>query len=97
MNLICFRIIKDNGDRAFRIEVRGSVKEVLLSAVAVKGLITLNTQRRTDRKVDKTFLKALVIGVCSLNRFKESTDLMPFKNGEIEFIEGTSRTDLFVV
>lgn len=40
-------------------------------------------------------MKALVIGVCSIQRFKESPVLMPFKNGEIEFIKG--KIHLFVL
>lgn len=78
----------DNGDRAFKIYVNGDVKEVLLSATAVKGLVKLNQQHRKDKSVDKIFLKGLVIGVCTIQRFRDFPELMPFKNGEKEFIKG---------
>lgn len=57
-----------------------------LSARAVTGLIKLNAEKRTNTNVDKIFVKALVIAVCTLQRFKESA--LPFIDGDIEFIKG---------
>lgn len=62
-------------------------REVSLSARAVTGLIKLNAEKRTNTNVDKIFVKALVIAVCTLQRFKESA--MPFSDGDIEFIKGS--------
>lgn len=59
---------------------------MLLSAKAVIGLTKLNAEKRTNKNVDKTFLKALVIAVCTLKRFKESPNSL-FNDGEVEFIK----------
>lgn len=61
-------------------------REVSLSARAVTGLIKLNTEKRTNKSVDKIFIKALVIAVCSLQRIKDSA--IPFNDGDIEFMKG---------
>lgn len=59
---------------------------MLLSARAVTGLTKLNAEKRASKNVDKTFLKALVIAVCTLKRFKGSPNSL-FHDGEIEFIK----------
>lgn len=75
-----------NGDRAFKVQVCDGFKEISLSARAVAGLIKLNTEKRTNKNVDKVFIKVLVIAVCTIKRIKETA--MPFNDGEIEFIKG---------
>lgn len=77
-----------NGDRAFQINVRGEFKDKWLSAQVVNGLVELNGKKRNDTKVDKVFLKALVIGACTLKPFKEPTETSPFEGGVLELIKG---------
>lgn len=83
---ICVTKQQASGDRAFKIEIHGEFKEVLLSARVVMGLVTLNGKKRNDMKTDKVFLKALVIGVCTLKRVKESPS--PFDEGIVQFVKG---------
>lgn len=75
------------GDRAFKIMVGDEYKDKWLSAYAVSGLIKLNQQRK-DSKADKNFLKALVIGACTLQRFKEFPKESIFEEGVFELIKG---------
>lgn len=58
----------------------------MLPARAVEGLIKFNSEKRHDEKVDKLFIMALAIGLCTLKRMK--TDENPFDDGIIEFMKG---------
>lgn len=78
-------LLQANGDRAYKVESKGVVKEVHLSKRAVDGLITLNTSKRSDIRKDKNFLKALMIGVCSLARIREQNSII--EEGEKQFIQ----------
>lgn len=75
------------GDRVFKINVLEEIKEVHLSATAGKHLIKLNREQR-DGNANTLFLKGLVLGVCTIKRFRDFPDLIPFINGEIDFIKG---------
>lgn len=56
-----------NKDRAYTIRADGVFKEISISTKAVEGLISLNQPgRRENEAKDKSFLKALLISVCSL-------------------------------
>ncbi|XP_031626207.1 uncharacterized protein LOC116342655 [Contarinia nasturtii] len=75
----------DKGDRAFQIRTQNGLEEITLSARAVNGLIKLN-ENRDDEGKDKTFLKALLIGIYTLKRIKEST-VETIDRGVLEFVK----------
>lgn len=87
LKLFCSK--QGNGDRAFKIKTSDDCYEVIqLSKRPVDGLITLNTGKKRDNvRIDKYFLKGLLIGVCTLNGIKdnESTTLGV---GKYKFIKG---------
>lgn len=82
-----------NKDRAYTIQIGGIFKEISISAKAVDGLIVLNQPgRRENGKKDKSFLKALLISVCSLKTIQcLRTNQKPAKE-MISFIKGTYRS-----
>lgn len=45
----------------------------------------LNNEKRNDIRVDKIFLKALVIGVCTLQRINQLST--PFEDGQLDFVK----------
>lgn len=78
-----------NKDRAYTIQFDGGFKEISISAKAVQGLISLNQPgRRENETKDKSFLKALLISVCSLKKIQ---CLQPNQQPEkemVNFIKG---------
>lgn len=80
-----FVLIQANGDRAFKVQVERTFKEVLLSARLVNGCSNLNQTRRNDSTADKIFLKGLLIGICTVKRIKSSPT---FDEGILDFIKG---------
>lgn len=76
-----------NGDRAFKIEVGDEFKELVLSARCIAELTKYNgPTKRHKKKIDKKFLKTLVVGACTLKRVKE--DETPFDAGVVELVKG---------
>lgn len=63
-------IVQGNGDRAFMIANKDSFEEVWLNSQAVDGLIKMNKKKR-DKQSDLVFLKALLIGFCTLKAIKD--------------------------
>lgn len=63
--------IKDNGDRCFMAQKGNEFKEIRLPAKAVDGLLMMNEKKRSQ-KFDVAFLKALLIGFCTLKKIKEN-------------------------
>lgn len=62
-----------------------------LSARVVSGFRKLNSQKRTNIAVDKNFVKALLIGVCTITRMRESIAESPFHEGEKQFVRSRFR------
>lgn len=55
------------------IEVNGIFEEIRMSAVLVKGLKVLNSpEKRHDILMDKSYLKALLIGMVGLTAIKSN-------------------------
>lgn len=54
---------------------------------AVNWLINVNTDRRADKKIDKAFIKALLIAVLSVKAIKSCEN---FDEGSISFVKGRS-------
>lgn len=65
-----FFCVQDNGNRFFMLLKPGGFDEIGLSAKAVKGSIKMNTTHR-HKPFDSLFLKALLVGFCSMKGIKE--------------------------
>lgn len=77
------------GDRAYVIQVNGENHEVKIAAKVVNGLIALNQPgRRENIDKDNSFIKALLIAVCSLNRIKTLQANENLPKGMKNFIKG---------
>lgn len=62
-------------------------KEVWLLAQAVTGLVKLN-KKKTSEQHDMVFTKALLIGLCTIKKIKESERI---EDGILELIEGRNQ------
>lgn len=62
------------GDRAFMIADGDHFKEVWLKSTAVTGLIRMN-KKKANQLGDLVFLKALLIGLCSLKVIKSGNPI----------------------
>lgn len=71
-----------NGDRAYKVELKKGLKEIVLSARAVNGLLGLNISKRENSAVDKNFVKVLLIAVCTIKRIRASNLQTVFEDGE---------------
>lgn len=79
---------KENGDRAFKVKFDSGFKEITLSARAVNGLIKFNEEYRNAAKMDKMFLKALFIGLYTLKRIREVTEISSIDQGVVQLAKG---------
>ncbi|XP_031638193.1 uncharacterized protein LOC116350529 [Contarinia nasturtii] len=77
----------ESGDRGYIVKLQGKMTQIQLSARAVNGLIKFNTERRNDVGIDKKFLKALLIGICTLKRIKESVSMFDIDNAFLGLVK----------
>lgn len=73
-------------DRAYLVLIDGQYQEVKMAALLVNGLLHLNKmENRGNANFDKTFIKALIIGLCTLKNVESSE---PLKKDLLIFIKG---------
>lgn len=60
-------------------------KEVQLSIRAINVLIKLNTEKRNDGCADRTFIKALLIAICTIKNIQQNIRI---QDGIMEFMHG---------
>lgn len=70
-------IAQVNGDREFMIGNEDSFEEVRLKSTAVDGLIKMNKKKR-EKQFDLVYLKALLIGFCTLKTIKDEKSSSDF-------------------
>lgn len=81
--------IKDNGDRSYLVQVGQEFEEIKLGVRVISGLIHLNElDRRNNVDFDKSFIKALLISVFSVETIKKSLEL---NKDSLKFIKGNMR------
>lgn len=66
--------MQDNGDRYFMAQKGNDFEEIRLPAKAVNGLRKMNEQKRCE-SFDVAFLKAMLIGFCTLKKIKEQESI----------------------
>lgn len=73
----CFIYVKkERKDRAYLVRVDGVFQEIKLSAQLMNGLILFNgTPRRENVALDKSFIKGLLIGVCTINVIRKEKNI----------------------
>lgn len=73
-------------DRAYILKIDGQYKELKMAALLVKGLLELNKdENRDNANLDKSFIKALMIGVCTLKKIENGDAI---KKDLLIFIKG---------
>lgn len=66
-----FCYFKINGDRAYLITVDGECHTITFGANVIEGLTKLNQpERRAQSEKDKSFIKAMLISVCKLDKIQ---------------------------
>lgn len=73
-------------DRAYLVKVDDHFTEMKMPALLVEGLLHLNgTENRKNANMDKTFIKALIIGICTIKAIQNNCqihkDLLIFMKG----------------
>lgn len=71
------------------VKIGDAFMEVKMAATCVKGLLRFNeTENRKDTGLDKAFIKALIIGLCTIKQVKENDrinkDLLIFLKGKYQ-------------
>ena len=81
-------IVQVNGDREFMIGNEDSFEEVQLKSAAVDGLIKMNKKKR-EKQFDLVYLKALLIGFCTLKTIKDEKSTFDFlgKDGMLDLLK----------
>lgn len=60
-------------DRAYFVKVRGKYEEIKMPAVLVKVLLELNEKdNRKDIGMDQPFVKAIIIGICTIKVIRQN-------------------------
>lgn len=78
-----------NKDRAYLIEIDGKSREIRLAARVIDGLLLLNqSNRREDVSRDKSFIKALLISICSLKTIQNLEENERLNKSMLAFIKG---------
>lgn len=78
-------VLQASKDRSYLIKVKDQYEEIKLNGRVVNWLTGMNTERRNESNVDKTFIKVLLIAVFTV-RFIKSGD--EFEAGSMDFIKG---------
>lgn len=78
-----YTYMQDNGDRYFMVQNGDEFEEILLPFKAVNGLHKMNELKRSEQ-FDVAFLKAMVIGFCTMRNVKESGRIDKKFRGVIE-------------
>lgn len=80
-------------DRAYMIKIDGSYTEVSLAASFVMYLKAVNSpMNRENSDLDKPFIKALLVGLCSIKTIKSTSEI---DKGYIAFIKGKELASAF--
>lgn len=92
------------------VKTNGEFKEVKISTRAINVLLKLNNEKRNDVSADRTFIKSLLIAVCSIKAIQQNIriedGIMEFMNGNFLFslmflmksiIYGIYDADLFII
>lgn len=78
-----------NKDRAYTIQINNKNQEVTLASRVISGLLWLNEpNRRENTEYDKTFIKALLIGICTLKTIQNLSENQRIPKGVLAFIKG---------
>lgn len=67
---------QDQKDRAYLVKIDNAFEEVKMASKLVNGLYRLNDlEKRKNRALDKAFIKALIIGLCTIKAIQNGDQI----------------------
>lgn len=95
---LIFHLLKVRKDRAYTIQVDGNHREISIAAKVIEGLSCYNQPGQRENKAkDKSFVKALLISVCSIKLIRVLKSNQNPPKGMINFIRGYFHKEFMIL